>query len=125
MPHGERNQRGIIMPHVQPSRLQLADDQVARLDRPCNLRLEVTRGQLWVTVDGDHGDIVLGPGESFVVDSAGPVLVSALLGDASVELHPDAGRPVCRRAGATRLVHRPSRLEQLFAGITLSSAAVA
>jgi len=119
------NRRIIMLETTERTRLDLADDEVARLVDACDSRLEVTDGYVWLTVDGDHGDIVLGAGESYVVDSREAVVVSALRGAAAVEVRRHAGAARCSRSGATRLAHRPSRLEQLFAGITLSSAAVA
>ena len=110
---------------AERAHLNLADDEVARLVDACDSRLEVSDGFVWVTVDGDQGDIVLGPGESYIIDSADAVMVSALRGAAALEVRAHAGTRQCRRASPTRLQHRPSRLEQLFAGITLSSAAVA
>ncbi len=107
------------------ARLDLADDEVARLTDACDSRLEVTDGFVWLTVDGDQGDIVLGPGESYVVDSSDVVTVSALRGDAAVEVRARSGAGRCRRAGATRPAYRPGRLAQMFAGVTLSSAALA
>ena len=110
---------------AESARLDLADDQVVRLTDACDSRLRATEGFVWVTLDGDHGDVVLGPGESYVVDSADTVVVSALRGAAAVEVKTHAGEGRCRRASPTRLVHRPSRFEQLLAGFSISSAAVA
>jgi len=41
-------------------------------------RLTCLRGSAWITIDGEQRDIVLEPGESFVVDSSRAVLVQAL-----------------------------------------------
>lgn len=64
------------------------------LTSPVPLRLQSARGTrvrslagtLWVTVDGEHEDHVLERGESWVVDSDAPVLVSPLQGTATVGL---------------------------------------
>jgi len=111
--------------HAESARLALADDQVVQLTDACDSRLVATEGFVWVTLDGDRGDVVLRPGESYVVDSADVVTVSALRGAAAVEVRAHAGGGRCRRATATRLVHRPTRLERLLTGVTISSAAVA
>jgi hypothetical protein len=110
---------------TQRAHLNLADDEVARLRDACDSRLEVTNGFVWVTVEGDRGDVVLGPGESYVVDSAEAVTVSALRGAAAVKVRANVGAGLCGRASATRLAHRPSRFEQLLARFALSSVAVA
>jgi len=65
---------------AQRAELNLADDEVARLTDACDSRLEVTQGFVWVTVEGDRNDVVLGPGESFLIDSRDVVTVSAIRG---------------------------------------------
>jgi len=109
---------------AQRAELNLADDEVARLTDACDSRLEVTQGFVWVTVEGDRNDVVLGAGESFLVDSRDIVTVSAIRGAAALKVHADVGarrcRPVAARAGA-----RPNRLQQMLASISLSSVAVA
>lgn len=73
------------------------------LTSPAPLRLQSARGTrvrsmagtLWVTVDGDATDRVLERGESWVVDSDAPVLVTPLLGTATVGLS-DQSQPAPR-----------------------------
>jgi hypothetical protein len=110
---------------AQRAQLNLADDEVARLHDACDSRLEVTQGFVWVTIDGDRNDVVLGAGESFLIDSRDPVTVSALRGAAALKVRANVGANECRRAGAARGTARPSRFQQLLAGISLSSVAVA
>ena len=105
--------------------LDLADDEVARLTDACDSRLEVTAGFVWVTVDGDRNDVVLGAGESFLVDSRDVVTVSALRGAAALRVHAQAGGGACRAPAAARPGARPNRLQQMLAGISLSPVAVA
>jgi hypothetical protein len=80
------------------------------LTSPVPLRLQSARGTrvrslagtLWVTVDGDETDHVLELGESWIVDSDAPVLVSPLQGTATVGLsdQPEpAPRPAVRQLG--------------------------
>jgi DUF2917 family protein len=111
---------------TQRAQLNLADDEVARLRDACDSRLEVTQGFVWVTVDGDRNDVVLGAGESFLIDSRDAVTVSAIRGAASLRVRADvgAGAGRGRPAGATR-ASGPGRLQQMLAGISLSSVAVA
>ena len=42
------------------------------------MRVEVAAGKVWLTQHGDLRDVVLGPGECFVIDRAGRTLVQAL-----------------------------------------------
>jgi len=107
---------------TQRAQLNLADDEVARLRDACDSRLEVTDGFVWLTVEGERGDIVLGAGDTYVVDSPDVVTVSALRGAASVRVRANAGSGRCRSAAAA---DRPSRLQQVMARFSLSSVAVA
>jgi len=109
---------------TQRAQLTLADDEVARLRDARDSRLEVTDGFVWVTVEGDRGDVVLGAGESFLVNTPDVVTVSALRGAAAVRVRANVGAGR-RQAGAASLAHRTGRLQQWFAGVSLSSDAVA
>jgi hypothetical protein len=69
-------------------------------------RVRSLAGTLWVTIDGDLEDRVLEHGESLLIDSDAPVLVSPLGGTATVGLcdQPQpAARPVVRQL--SRLLH--------------------
>ena len=110
---------------TQRAQLNLADDEVARLDDAFGSRLEVACGFVWITVDGDRGDIVLGAGESYVVGPA-PVIVSAIRGAAAVRVHAPGGASQGRRVdAATAVASGPSRLQQVLARFSLSSVAFA
>ena len=110
---------------AQRAQLNLADDEVARLHDACDSRLEVTDGFVWVTVEGDRNDVVIGAGESFLIESKDVVIVSALRGAASLRIRANVGANHCRPAAGARSLARPSRFQQLLAGISLSSVAVA
>ena len=110
---------------AQRAELNLADDEVARLHDACDSRLEVTQGFVWVTVDGDSNDVVIGAGESFLIDSKDAVTVSAIRGAASVRVRADVGAKQCRSAAVTRSPASTGRLRQLLAGVSLSSVALA
>lgn len=80
------------------------------LTSPVPLRLHAARGTrvrslagtLWVTVDGEQEDHILERGESLLIDSDAPVLVSPLQGTATVGLsdQPEpAPRPVLQQVG--------------------------
>ena len=109
--------------NAERARLNLADDEVARLVDARDSRLEVSDGFVWITVDGDQGDVILGPGESYVVDTRAPVTVSALRGAAALDVRAHVGVHRGREAG--RLHRGPSRLDQMFAGITLGTSTAA
>jgi hypothetical protein len=75
--------------------------EATRLDRRQTLALhehaghsiDCLVGSLWITLDGDRRDVVLAPGESFLIDRHGLTLVSAL----------SDARFVLRRPGLARL----------------------
>ncbi|MBI5256641.1 MAG: DUF2917 domain-containing protein [Burkholderiales bacterium] len=62
----------------------LASQQPLRLIGARGTHLRAVTGQLWVTMDHDPRDLVLQPGQSLVVDTSRPVMVSALGGKATV-----------------------------------------
>ena len=111
--------------NAQRAQLNLADDEVARLRDACDSRLEVTQGFVWVTVEGDRNDVVLGAGESYLIDSRDVVTVSAIRGPAALKVRANVGASQCRQSAAARTDTRPSRFQQMLAGISLSSIAVA
>ena len=74
------------------ARLDLQQDQVARLTQACRVRIACLAGTTWITIDGDPRDVVLERGESFVVDSNADVIVTALHGPASVVVRAPLGR---------------------------------
>ena len=115
----------IMLLNAQRAQLDLADDEVARLNDAFDSRLEVTRGFVWVTIDGDRNDVVLAAGESLLIDSRDVVTVSAIRGAASLAVHANAAAAQRRPAAAARTLVRPSRFQQLLAGVSLSSVAVA
>ncbi len=92
-----------MMIDTRHARLPLTVGQIARLEHARDSRLTALRGHAWITVDNDPRDIVLAPGESFVVDSNAGVLVVPLRGDQVLELAIDgpAGRPAPGRATTT------------------------
>jgi len=110
--------------NAQRAQLNLADDEVARLNDARDSRLEVTQGFVWVTIDGDRNDVVLAAGESMLIDTRDIVTVSAIRGAASLKIHAKAGAAQ-RREAVARTRGRTSRFQQLLAGVSLSSVAVA
>ena len=62
---------------LETSDLCLARRQLLRLSDSAGVRIEARSGSVWVTQDHDLRDVVLHPGESFTIDSAGRALVQA------------------------------------------------
>jgi len=60
------------------ARLGVEERRGLRLNAARGTLLRAVRGTLWVTIDNDPRDIVLDPGESFIVDSDQPLFVMAL-----------------------------------------------
>jgi hypothetical protein len=113
------------------AQMDLADDEVAHLSDACASRIDVLAGFAWITVDGDRQDVVLGAGESYVVDTSDTVIVSALRGSARIAVR-SSGQPPCRAANPAhpsaaemRRAAKPGRLRGLLASVSLSSVAFA
>ena len=68
------------------ARLQLAAQRGLRLKDARGAKLRAVQGTLWVTIDNDLRDIVLDPGETFVVDSDQPLVVMPLGDCATVDV---------------------------------------
>lgn len=66
------------------ARVQLPADQLLRLTDAQGTRLCGIEGTSWITIDNDPRDLVLEPGEEWVVDARQPVLVTALKGGATI-----------------------------------------
>jgi len=78
------------------ARLAIAARRGLRLKDARGARLRAVEGTLWVTIDNDLRDIVLDPGESFVVDSNRPLVVMPLGECATVDVKsaaPTSDRP--------------------------------
>ena len=73
----------INTPHA---RLALAARRGLRLKDARGTKLRAVQGTLWITLDNDLRDIVLDPGESFVVDSNQPLVVMPLGDCATVDV---------------------------------------
>ena len=75
------------------ARLAVSTQRGLRLNAAQGTLLRSVRGTLWVTIDNDARDIVLDPGESFVVDSNQPLFVMALGDRATLDLCSDGLAP--------------------------------
>lgn len=72
------------------SRLLLQRGQTSRLPDARAAQLCSAEGTLWITLDNDVKDIVLEPGQCFVVPNDKGVTVSALSTQAVLQLRPAA-----------------------------------
>jgi hypothetical protein len=54
------------------------------LSLPIGSAISIYLGQVWITQEGMHEDVVLGPGERFVVRSGALILASGIRGNAHV-----------------------------------------
>ena len=80
----------IDVPHT---RLLLQRGQTSHLPRARAAHLCSAEGTLWITVDQDVKDIVLEPGQCFVVPGDRGVTISALSSQAVLDLRPAEARP--------------------------------
>lgn len=72
------------------ARLAVGGQRGLRLNAARGTVLRGVKGTLWVTIDNDPRDIVLDPGQSFVVDSDQPLFVMALGDKATLDVCTDA-----------------------------------
>lgn len=63
---------------LQHGVFQLGADRPLAFRRAKGVRVECLAGRIWLTLEGRAGDIVLGPGESWRLDSHGLALVEGL-----------------------------------------------
>ncbi len=56
---------------------EMAPEELVGLDGARGTELRVTRGRLWITFEHDTRDVVLEPGDTFVIDRGGLTLMQA------------------------------------------------
>jgi hypothetical protein len=88
--------------------LPLGPQGHAQLRQARDVRLTGIEGVTWITVDGEAADVVIGPGESFVVPNNENVVAIAMQGHALIEIE---GRTGAVRSLSTSL--RPTWLAGL------------
>lgn len=87
---------------VQYTLFELAKRELVVLSEARDHELTCTVGELWITRDGEGRDVILGAGQSYRVDGAGPVVVSALEAATVHVRHEATDSP--RPAGARRML---------------------
>jgi hypothetical protein len=112
---GAGDTRCSLPPHAEGSRVQLCFGEHLKLKGACGTRLTCVHGIAWVSVERDAGDILLRPGESFVVASAREVLVGPLRDTVTLDMQGVRHR---RTAAGT---HRRSQLGAMSALVGLKS----
>jgi len=90
---------------TRPQRLSfsLPNRSVLALPDAHDVDIECQSGTLWITIDHDRRDIVLGPGQHFRADSHRPALVEAI-------------EPACVRLSGQRLALAPAPRAERPAG---------
>lgn len=73
--------------------MPLARHHPQRLRASAGARLRAVRGTTWVTIDFDRRDLVLDPGDEYVLESDAPLMLSALGGEALLKVSEPADRP--------------------------------
>ncbi|QDL55158.1 DUF2917 domain-containing protein [Rhodoferax aquaticus] len=58
--------------------MQLNRGRIREVEAPLGVTLECTAGRIWITLDHDPRDVILDPGQAFVVDRDQRTLVMAL-----------------------------------------------
>jgi hypothetical protein len=86
--------------------LDLDEHEVIRLNEAEGLAVACLDGAVWITQADDPDDVVLKPGQAFVIDRPGLTLVSAPGSRASIMIRP--ARNEARRIGPTAHVLRPA-----------------
>ena len=85
--------------------LDLTEREDIRLTDAQGLSVTCLEGALWITQAEDPEDVVLKPGQAFVIGRPGLTLVSAPVSRASIVIRP-AGKPARRLRPATHELRR-------------------
>lgn len=79
--------------NTQETRYELATRELLALDRAAGTRLRCRSGEIWITREGSQQDIILKPGESWLVEDDAAVVASALRQSLLVVTHPQSAKP--------------------------------
>ena len=63
---------------IQPVGQKIARNEIVEVQQPLGITIECLAGSIWVTLDGDSRDVVLGTGQIFIVDRPQRTLIQAL-----------------------------------------------
>jgi len=67
-----------MRPHIETETIALPARTVYRIENGRGLRVACLTGNTWITQANDRRDIVLTPGDAFILDRPGIALVMAL-----------------------------------------------
>jgi hypothetical protein len=107
------------------ARLAVGGRRGLRLNAGRGTTLKAVRGTLWVTIDNDPRDIVLDPGESFLVDSDAPLFVMALGDNATLDVCAESAANDRRSAAPRAWSLWPRRAQEAIAQVALRGTAAA
>jgi hypothetical protein len=95
----------------QVQRMEIGLRELLVIDDARDQLLTCESGELWVTQEGDRRDLILPAGQSWRIDHAGPVVLSAFKPATATLAHPLAGRAASmpHREGAEPLLSRLRR----------------
>jgi len=102
------------MIHASDVRMQLHKGGHLKLDGARGARLSCVNGTAWITVDRNVQDVVMLPGDSFVVSSDSSVLVGPLFGAVTLDLQGTS------RASTGATTHRCGPIAKLKALVGLA-----
>ena len=102
------------MIHASDVRMQLHKGDHLTLNGARGARLTCVDGTAWITVDRDAQDVVMVPGDSFVVSSDSSVLVGPLFGAVTLDLQGTS------RASTGATTHRCGPIAKLKALVGLA-----
>ena len=107
------------------ARLAVEERRGLRLNAARGTLLRAVRGTLWITIDNDPRDIVLDPGESFVVDTDAPLFVMALGERATLDVCAESATPQRPPAAPQAWRLWPRRQRDAVAQVALLGSAAA
>lgn len=78
---------------TQETRYELAKRELLALDQAAGNHLRCVSGEIWITREGSPQDIILQPGESWLVESNTTVVASAFCPSSLLVTHPQSAKP--------------------------------
>lgn len=78
---------------AQETRYELARRELLALDRAAGNRLRCVSGEIWITHEGSGQDIILQPGDSWLIDDNAAAVASAFRPSVLVVEHLHSAKP--------------------------------
>lgn len=73
--------------------LRLKENGILRLEKAAGVVVEVSKGEVWLTLERDPRDYFLHAGDWLRIDRAGTVVISAIASDSWITLTPLHSEP--------------------------------